>query len=302
MTPVDASEQRNEFCARLKRERERHGVSLAAIAETTKVKSSLLAALERGDLSRWPKGIYRRSFFRDYAATAGLPVDDYTSEFLLLFADRDDAARGDSTANKSANLLALTLGPGAPVDPNASSPGNAFRLTFGEPSRARRGGLAAGPSLPVRSLLALADVAAVLLVSFAGAWLLSRSMWQVSSVIALLGLAVTAIAGRSPSVYLFARFAPSLPLTTAPHTVEETLPAAAAPAREQTRSVRPKRSLPALVVRALRQHAVLSAYLDRLSDNASMTARSQRRRDLIGVRRRRVETANTSAVDEAGII
>src|SRR5688572_899188 len=59
----------------LRRQRERRGVTLEAIEQTTKISRSLLVALERGDLSRWPGGLYRRSFLREYAAAIGLPSD-----------------------------------------------------------------------------------------------------------------------------------------------------------------------------------------------------------------------------------
>jgi transcriptional regulator with XRE-family HTH domain len=81
---------RRVYCTQLKDVRERLGITLASIAERTKVNQSLYAALERGDVSRWPAGIYRRSFFREYATALGLPVDSATSEFLQLFPDETD--------------------------------------------------------------------------------------------------------------------------------------------------------------------------------------------------------------------
>jgi cytoskeletal protein RodZ len=42
------------FGRRLRDERERQGVTLEAIASTTKINASFLAALERGDVSAWP--------------------------------------------------------------------------------------------------------------------------------------------------------------------------------------------------------------------------------------------------------
>ena len=75
----------HEFGARLKRIRERRGITLEAIAETTKIGLPLLSALERDDVSRWPHGIYRRAFFRDYAAAIDAPVDDMLAEFMRLF-------------------------------------------------------------------------------------------------------------------------------------------------------------------------------------------------------------------------
>jgi transcriptional regulator with XRE-family HTH domain len=81
---------RQAYCARLKEARERRGISLESIAVATKVSESLFAALERNDVSRWPTGIYRRSFFRAYANAIGLPVDAAIGEFLQLFPDDYD--------------------------------------------------------------------------------------------------------------------------------------------------------------------------------------------------------------------
>ena len=78
------------YCAQLKEVRERRGITLAEIAERTKVNEGLYAALERADVSRWPTGIYRRSFFRDYAIALGLPIDAAVSEFLQLFPDEGE--------------------------------------------------------------------------------------------------------------------------------------------------------------------------------------------------------------------
>ena len=127
MTPADASEHREEFCARLKHEREQRAVSLAQIADQTKIKASLLASLERGDLSRWPKGIYRRAFFRDYALAVGLPLETYTTEFLRLFGERDQIAALDKAgpaAPAAPSRVALPLA-AAPTVPAPPGPGPA---------------------------------------------------------------------------------------------------------------------------------------------------------------------------------
>ena len=80
-----AFELRRAFCAQIKNARERRGVSLHTIAVSTKISESLFTELERGDLARWPTGIYRRAFFREYAAFVGLPVESMVSEFVRLF-------------------------------------------------------------------------------------------------------------------------------------------------------------------------------------------------------------------------
>jgi len=80
------------FGSRLRQERERRDISLAAVSESTKIAQSLLAALERGDASGWPPGIYRRAFLRVYATAIGLAPDAIVAEFSRLFPECDPAA------------------------------------------------------------------------------------------------------------------------------------------------------------------------------------------------------------------
>ena len=77
------------FCARLKSSRERKGVSLEEIAASTKISRSLLKGLEENDLSRWPQGLYRRSYLRDYVRAIDLPQEATMAEFVRLFPDGD---------------------------------------------------------------------------------------------------------------------------------------------------------------------------------------------------------------------
>lgn len=86
------TETREEFCLALKAARERKRITLEAIAEATKIPAFLFAALERNDLRRWPKGLFRRSFFRDYATMIGLPVTEACAQFARLFPDEETAA------------------------------------------------------------------------------------------------------------------------------------------------------------------------------------------------------------------
>jgi hypothetical protein len=75
------------FGARMRRQRECLGIPLTTIAEQTKIKLVLLEALERGDVSRWPSGIFRRSFIRSYARAIGLDPDSLVREFLERYPD-----------------------------------------------------------------------------------------------------------------------------------------------------------------------------------------------------------------------
>jgi transcriptional regulator with XRE-family HTH domain len=69
------------FGERLRLQRERQQISLATIAERTKIKVSLLEALERDDISHWPHGIFGRSYIRSYAQAVGLDPDATVREF-----------------------------------------------------------------------------------------------------------------------------------------------------------------------------------------------------------------------------
>jgi transcriptional regulator with XRE-family HTH domain len=85
------------FGARLRERRERQQIVLTTIAEQTKIKASLLEALERDDVSQWPSGIFRRAFVRAYAHAIGLDPDAVVREFLELYPDPIEADAADST-------------------------------------------------------------------------------------------------------------------------------------------------------------------------------------------------------------
>jgi hypothetical protein len=75
------------WCARLRKERERRQISLSSISASTKISASLFQSLERGDVSRWPSGIFRRAFIRAYASAIGLDPDEVVNEFVVHFPD-----------------------------------------------------------------------------------------------------------------------------------------------------------------------------------------------------------------------
>jgi transcriptional regulator with XRE-family HTH domain len=101
--------RRQAFGRRLHAARRHSGVALEDIARRTKVNPSLLAALEQGDASRWPKGLFRRAFFRDYVAAIGLSPDAHVTEFLQLFPDGEDHSTAVVPAPDVPAALRLTL-------------------------------------------------------------------------------------------------------------------------------------------------------------------------------------------------
>ncbi len=79
------------FGARLRAERQRRSISIASIAESTKILGALLEGLEHDDVSRWPTGFYRRAFIRAYAQAIGLDPEPVVREFVARFPDPDEA-------------------------------------------------------------------------------------------------------------------------------------------------------------------------------------------------------------------
>ena len=76
---------REAFGPNLRRLRLERGVSLEEIAHSTKVIVSLWAGLARNDLSRWPPGIYARSYLREYARAIGADPESTVDEFCRCF-------------------------------------------------------------------------------------------------------------------------------------------------------------------------------------------------------------------------
>jgi len=74
----------SEFGLHLKQARERRGISLRQIASATKISTGALEALERGDFSRLPGGIFSRAFVRAYAVEVGLDPEETVRQYTEL--------------------------------------------------------------------------------------------------------------------------------------------------------------------------------------------------------------------------
>ena len=56
--------------------RKRSGVSLSAIAESTKISSRFLRAIESEEFDKLPGGVFNTSYIRQYATAIGYPEQD----------------------------------------------------------------------------------------------------------------------------------------------------------------------------------------------------------------------------------
>jgi hypothetical protein len=157
------------FGGRLRDHRERQQITLGAMATATKIKASVFEALERGDVSTWPSGIFRRAFVRAYGTAIGLPPESLIEEFVQLFPESD---AGDSV----------------------TAPGNELRLTLVvDPWRRMAATL-------TRAVVALVEAGVIVAIAWLIAWISATSYWSASAVIALVYYALsTACLGRSPA-------------------------------------------------------------------------------------------------------
>jgi transcriptional regulator with XRE-family HTH domain len=178
--------ERRAFGERLRRHREKQRVTLEEIAASTKVAASLFAGLEKGDCSRWPGGMYNRSFIRGYASAVRLDPDDIAAEFAEYY-------------TAAVETPASAISPTVPR-PRASAPPFALRLKLEvEPEELRR-------RAARRAILAVLDILAVAVVAGIVSLASGVSYW---SALALFSIAyqvsVRLLSGVSPAERLMAR-------------------------------------------------------------------------------------------------
>jgi cytoskeleton protein RodZ len=72
------------FGEQLRRAREKSGISLDELSARTKIRVSILEAIERGDLARLPAIFYTKAFVRAYAAEVRLDPEPIVQEYVAL--------------------------------------------------------------------------------------------------------------------------------------------------------------------------------------------------------------------------
>lgn len=169
------SATRFTFGPRLKAHREGRGIPLQHIADSTKIGMALLAALERNDLSQWPKGIFRRAFLRAYAKAIDIPFEPVWAEFVQLFPE--DGAPPASRFSDGTPLRMTLAGARTLVAPTSSS-----------------------------VFAALADATFIIICALAVARVTGSFSWSTLAVMSLVYTGVsTALTGVSPATLLLRR-------------------------------------------------------------------------------------------------
>jgi cytoskeletal protein RodZ len=178
--------ERRAFGERLRRHREKQRVTLEQIAASTKVAASLFAGLEKGDCSRWPGGMYNRSFIRGYASAVRLDPDDIAAEFAECY-------------NAPAEASTSPTSPTA-ARPRTSVPPFALRLKLEvDPEELRR-------RAARRAVLAVLDILIVAVVAGIVGFASGISYWSALALFSITyQFSVRLLSGISPAERLMAR-------------------------------------------------------------------------------------------------
>jgi hypothetical protein len=180
----------DDLGAWLRRERERSGVSLDTISTRTKVARSLLDALERNDVSRWPNGIFRRAFVRGYAHQIGLDPDYVVALFVRAFPEQHASTSSPSLNGATARAAVAAT----------SRPEYTLRLTLAPEVSRWNEALA-------RLGAATTDLMAPITLALPSGLLGGLSLfWIVLAVVAVLYLTVgTLVLGTTPGLWMMQR-------------------------------------------------------------------------------------------------
>jgi cytoskeleton protein RodZ len=110
------------FGERLRREREMRGISLDNIAESTKIGTRLLRALEEEQFELLPGGIFNKGFVRAYAKYLGLNEDEAVVDYLIAAGESSldpkvIAEQNDSRIDRSGRETGDSRAIGFPIIP-----------------------------------------------------------------------------------------------------------------------------------------------------------------------------------------
>jgi hypothetical protein len=142
--------------------------------------------LERGDLSRWPAGIFARSFVRAYAMRVGLNASEIVDEFCRLYplADR----RSETIIKAQADVIGV---PSDFEDDRARVPRTGDRRMPAPPPEPD----APGQHFAQRTVVASLDLSAVVLFSLIVGRVAGRDLWSTLGFMAAAYYTIGYIAG-----------------------------------------------------------------------------------------------------------
>ncbi|MBZ5646207.1 MAG: DUF4115 domain-containing protein [Acidobacteriia bacterium] len=100
------------FGERMQREREMRGITLEEIAESTKIGTRSLRALEGEDFDKLPGGIFNKGFVRAYAKYLGIDEEQAVTDFMAAYGEfqqQQPASTTPETPAAEEPLLSLNM-------------------------------------------------------------------------------------------------------------------------------------------------------------------------------------------------
>jgi cytoskeleton protein RodZ len=104
------------FCDELRWERERRQVSIEKISEETKVSSRHLQALEAGEYSALPGGVFRKGIVRSYLTAIGLDEASWIERFEASLAETNSNAEAADWSEFAENVRRNRVGGQSPTN------------------------------------------------------------------------------------------------------------------------------------------------------------------------------------------
>jgi transcriptional regulator with XRE-family HTH domain len=188
------------FGLELKRARERKGLTLDQVSERTKVSVAHFAGLERGDISRWPAGIFGRAFVRGYAGAIGLDPEALVAAFAQIYPESPDGHRLAPKISRSPAEVEPTEPAEVPADGEPEN--SVLRLVLDSAAHSRR------PSrfekVAPRVAAGVVDVLLPVAVAGAAAFVAGREwFWITAACVGAVGhLTVFGLTGSTPGTWL----------------------------------------------------------------------------------------------------
>jgi hypothetical protein len=184
------------FGLALRRARQHRGISLEDVALHTKVKVELWEDMEANDFSRWPQGLYARTWIKVYAELVGLDPQKTVDDFCRWFPHGD--RRAETTLRKQAEIV----GHGLEWQDDLAPPEGDRRTA---PAPAAPGRLAIRH---LRWIAAAADLSVVVLVVVLVIAILPVRMSSALAVIALAYYTISlGVLGCTPAVWVLDSYA-----------------------------------------------------------------------------------------------
>jgi cytoskeleton protein RodZ len=101
--PDFGNKRAGSFGERLQRERELRAISLDEIANSTKIGTRLLHALEAEEFDKLPGGIFNKGFVRAYAKYLGLDEEQAVTDYMAAESEKERMRRSPSASEENRN-------------------------------------------------------------------------------------------------------------------------------------------------------------------------------------------------------